>query len=174
MPGMAATASTSANAGFIFANTHRIRLVAHLDSPQEFRFDAMEINLKEGGPALRIGRGGFSLFKFKWDQPEARLPGRVLNSNKLGFRSKVVSRAHAEIWVEAGGKLFIRDMKSSGGTYLNGIRLSPAKTESPIFEVKDGDILQLGVDYCGGVVNFYQAVKMRIVIGRNADAIRVK
>ncbi|KAF9556883.1 hypothetical protein CPC08DRAFT_710877 [Agrocybe pediades] len=175
IPGMAATSSTSAaaasaDAGFISATTHRIRLVPHLDSPKAFRFEAIGINLKEGGPALRIERLRFSLFK--WNQPVPAM--KALDNNKLGFGSKVVSRAHAEIWVEAGGRFFIRDTKSSGGTYLNGVRMSPAKTESTIFEVKDGNILQLGVDYCGGVEDVYKAVKMSIVIGRNADAIRVK
>lgn len=31
--------------------------------------------------------------------------GGALTSNKVAFRSKVVSRAHAEIWVEAGGQV---------------------------------------------------------------------
>jgi hypothetical protein len=35
----------------------------------------------------------------------------ALGSNKLAFKSKVVSRAHAEIWVKKDGKFFIKDTK---------------------------------------------------------------
>jgi pSer/pThr/pTyr-binding forkhead associated (FHA) protein len=94
----------------------------------------------------------------------------ALNSNKLAFKSKVVSRAHAEIWVEAGGKFFIKDTKSSSGTFLNHVRLSPANTESRPHQMKDGDILQLGVDYQGGTEDMYKSVKIRIEVGREWQA----
>ncbi|TFK65261.1 hypothetical protein BDN72DRAFT_736475, partial [Pluteus cervinus] len=138
---------------------HRIRLVPHLDSRRSLRFDAIGRDLKEGDPALRIGRftdrSGLGLAAVN-----------ALNSNKLAFKSKVVSRAHAEIWVETGGKFLIKDTKSSSGTFLNHVRLSPANTESRPFPIKDGDILQLGVDYQGGTEDIYKSVKIRIEIGR--------
>jgi pSer/pThr/pTyr-binding forkhead associated (FHA) protein len=90
----------------------------------------------------------------------------ALGTNKLAFKSKVVSRAHAEIWVEGGGKFFIRDTKSSSGTFLNHMRLSPANTESRPYQMKDGDILQLGVDYQGGTEDIYKSVKIRVEMGR--------
>lgn len=90
----------------------------------------------------------------------------ALGSNKLAFKSKVVSRAHAEIWAEAGGKFYVKDTKSSSGTFLNHTRLSPANTESVNYQIKDGDILQLGVDYQGGTEDIYKSVKIRIEIGR--------
>lgn len=96
-----------------------------------------------------------------------------MNSNKLAFKSKVVSRAHAEIWVEAGtptAKFYIKDTKSSSGTFLNHIRLSPANTESKPFQLKDGDILQLGVDYQGGTEDIYKSVKIRLELGREWQA----
>src|SRR5690349_15630489 len=37
------------------------------------------------------------------------------------FDSKVLSRVHAEVWSDAG-KVYIRDLKSSNGTFLNGKR----------------------------------------------------
>ncbi|KAG2355594.1 hypothetical protein BDR07DRAFT_1453736 [Suillus spraguei] len=40
------------------------------------------------------------------------------------FDSKVLSRQHAEIW-EVSGKIYIKDVKSSNGTFINGERLSP-------------------------------------------------
>lgn len=50
-----------------------------------------------------------------------------------------VSRLHCAIkWIE--GQVYVIDLGSSNGTYLNGVRLTPY-TETP---VSDGDILYLG------------------------------
>lgn len=143
--------------------THRIRLVPHLDTRRSLRFEAIGRDLREGDGALRIGRftdrSGLGLAAVN-----------ALGSNKLAFRSKVVSRAHAEIWVEHGGRFFVRDTKSSSGTFLNHVRLSPANSESRPFQIKDGDIIQLGVDYQGGTEDIYKSVKIRIEIGREWQA----
>lgn len=91
--------------------------------------------------------------------------GRI-DSSRIAFKSKVVSRGHAEIWCEAGGKFFIRDTKSSSGTFLNHIRLSGPNLESRPFPIKDGDVVQLGVDYQGGTEEIYRCVKMRVELNR--------
>ncbi|TXT08855.1 hypothetical protein VHUM_02983 [Vanrija humicola] len=85
---------------------------------------------------------------------------------KAAFKSKVVSRAHAEIWCEPGGKFYIRDTASSSGTFLNHIRLSSPNVQSRPQLLKDGDVVQLGVDYQGGAEEMYRCVKMRVEIGR--------
>ncbi|WWC90468.1 uncharacterized protein L201_005404 [Kwoniella dendrophila CBS 6074] len=92
--------------------------------------------------------------------------GGDLNSNKVAFKSKVVSRGHAEIWCEDGGKFYIRDTSSSSGTFLNHIRLSSPNTDSRPTMLNDGDILQLGVDYQGGTEEMFRCVKIRVEIGR--------
>lgn len=143
--------------------SHRIRLVPHLDSRRTLRFDPICRNLKEGDTALRIGR-------FTDRSGMGLAAANALSSNKLAFKSKVVSRAHAEIWVEAGGKFFIKDTKSSSGTFLNHVRLSPANSESRQHQIKDGDILQLGVDYQGGTEDMYKSVKIRLEVGREWQA----
>eukprot|EP00047_Mylnosiga_fluctuans_P005296 m.239641 g.239641 ORF g.239641 m.239641 type:complete len:613 (+) comp13510_c0_seq1:34-1872(+) len=61
------------------------------------------------------------------------------------FDSKVLSRTHAEIWHDSG-KVYVKDTKSSNGTYLNDDRLSPSGCESEPRELCTGDRLQLGVD----------------------------
>ncbi|EIW71048.1 hypothetical protein TREMEDRAFT_27547, partial [Tremella mesenterica DSM 1558] len=61
------------------------------------------------------------------------------------FDSKVLSRTHAEIW-ERGGKIYMRDVKSSNGTFINGQRLSPEGVESQPFELKNEDIVEFGID----------------------------
>ncbi|KXN86843.1 hypothetical protein AN958_09579 [Leucoagaricus sp. SymC.cos] len=64
------------------------------------------------------------------------------------FDSKVLSRQHAEIW-EEGGKIYIKDVKSSNGTFINGDRLSPEGVESDPYEVKSDDIVEFGIDIVG-------------------------
>ncbi|KAF9102705.1 hypothetical protein BGX29_004283, partial [Mortierella sp. GBA35] len=61
------------------------------------------------------------------------------------FDSKVLSRVHAEVWSE-GGKVYIRDLKSSNGTFLNGKRLCHENTESEPFELNQNDSLEFGID----------------------------
>ncbi|KAJ7083608.1 hypothetical protein B0H15DRAFT_932277 [Mycena belliarum] len=61
------------------------------------------------------------------------------------FDSRVLSRQHAEVWEEAN-KIFIKDVKSSNGTFVNGERLSAEGRESEPYELKSDDILEFGVD----------------------------
>ncbi|KAH7100803.1 hypothetical protein BKA62DRAFT_234228 [Auriculariales sp. MPI-PUGE-AT-0066] len=137
------------------STARRIRLVPHLENNRSLHFDAITRDVRPGDVPLRIGR--FT---------DRNAGSAVTHSNnKLAFRSKVVSRGHAEIWLE-DATFYIRDTKSSSGTFLNHIRLAPPNTESRPFALKDGDILQLGVDYQGGTEEIYRCVKMRIEVGR--------
>ncbi|KAJ3724381.1 hypothetical protein C8R42DRAFT_448470 [Lentinula raphanica] len=153
---------------------HRLRLVPHLESRRSLHFDPITRDMRTGDPVLRIGR-------FTDRSGNSQNGGGVNNNNpnsfKLAFKSKVVSRAHAELWVESSSapsstapgsavKFFIKDTKSSSGTFLNHVRLSPANTESRPYQIKDGDILQLGVDYQGGSEDIYKSVRIRVEIGR--------
>jgi len=72
------------------------------------------------------------------------------------FQSKVVSRQHC-ILTYQGGKFLIKDTGSSSGTFLlsarfgdNPYRLSEQGRESNLFEVYDGDTIQLGEDFDQG------------------------
>jgi E3 ubiquitin-protein ligase DMA1/2 len=143
--------------------SHRIRLVPHLDNRRSLRFDPITRDITEGDAALRIGR-------FTERSGVGISQANAINSNKLAFKSKVVSRAHAEVWCEPEGKFFIKDTKSSSGTFLNHVRLSPANQDSRPFPLKDGDTLQLGVDYQGGTEDIYKCVRIRIEIGREWQA----
>jgi hypothetical protein len=64
------------------------------------------------------------------------------------FDSKVLSSQHAEVWEESG-KIFIKDVKSSNGTFINGERLSAEGLESEPFELKTDDIVEFGIDIVG-------------------------
>ena len=62
------------------------------------------------------------------------------------FDSKVLSRQHAEIWADRSGKIWIRDVRSSNGTFVNGSRLSAENRDSEPHELQTGDHLELGID----------------------------
>ncbi|GJE98252.1 SMAD/FHA domain-containing protein [Phanerochaete sordida] len=162
-PTSSAPPSAGSNVNHAGGPAHRIRLVPHLDSRRSLRFDPICRDVREGDAPLRIGR-------FTDRSGMGIAAANASGSNKLAFKSKVVSRAHAEIWAEQGGRFFIKDTKSSSGTFLNHVRLSPANTESRPSELKDGDLLQLGVDYQGGTEDIYKCVKIKIEVGREWQA----
>ena len=76
-----------------------------------------------------------------------------LKSLNIVFKSKVVSRDHAEFCVSETGQVMIRDVGSSSGTFLNRVRLSASGKESKMYPIKSGDVVQLGIDYQGRQVN---------------------
>ena len=75
------------------------------------------------------------------------------------FDSKVLSRQHAEVWEQDAKvipnllllswghednpalQIYIKDVKSSNGTFINGERLSGEGLESEPFELKSDDIV---------------------------------
>ena len=83
----------------------------------------------------------------------------------IGFKSKVVSRKHCE-FSYSSNQWWVKDVKSSSGTFLNHIRLSQPGLESKPFPVKDGDVVQLGIDFKGGEENIFRCVKIRIETNR--------
>ncbi|KAF9899482.1 hypothetical protein EC991_008845 [Linnemannia zychae] len=82
------------------------------------------------------------------------------------FDSKVLSRIHAEVWSDSG-KVYIRDLKSSNGTFLNGRRLSAESVESDAFILNQNDSLEFGIDIMdeGGSL-LHEKVACRIYISR--------
>lgn len=84
--------------------------------------------------------------------PEVIRIGRQTNKSTVPscdngfFDSKVLSRSHAEIWADGEGRICIKDIKSSNGTFINGVRLSKENEESEARELHIGDTLELGID----------------------------
>jgi hypothetical protein len=66
--------------------------------------------------------------------------------DNLLFDTKVLSRNHAECYADTQGRVFIRDLGSSNGTYINGRRLSPDTVPSEPFQLIEGHELALGID----------------------------
>ncbi|KAF5352156.1 hypothetical protein D9758_009262 [Tetrapyrgos nigripes] len=62
-------------------------------------------------------------------------------------------------------QIFIRDLKSYNGTFINGERLSQEGLESEPFGLKSNDIGELGIDIVGGdnKTIVYHKVAARVV-----------
>ena len=110
-----------------------IRIVPAMDSFTRLplRFDPIDRKVDDG-EILVVGRHTDRLVS---EHPTA-----------IVFRSKVVSRNHAKMWC-SNRQWYVQDVGSSSGTFLNHIRLSAANVESPPYAIKDGDIVQLGIDF---------------------------
>ncbi|KAF8866692.1 hypothetical protein BDZ45DRAFT_169260 [Acephala macrosclerotiorum] len=138
-----------------------IRFSAHQD-PRAQRpslvFSPMSRILPTGSEIIKVGR-----YSERDNQPVQAV--NVPSAAPVGFKSKVVSRRHCEFWC-AGGRWFIKDVKSSSGTFLNHIRLSSPATESRPFPVNDGDIVQLGIDFKGGEEMIFRCVKIRVELNK--------
>ena len=100
--------------------------------PLNNTFERKTITVPWAPEILRIGR-----------QTNAKTAPTPINGF---FDSKVLSRQHAEIWADRYGKIFIRDVKSSNGTFVNRTRLSAENKDSDPHELRDQDILELGID----------------------------
>lgn len=104
--------------------------------PLNGTFDRKQIALPFYPDTIRIGR-----------QTNAKTVPTPSNGY---FDSKVLSRQHAELWAEKQtGKVWIRDIKSSNGTFVNGQRLSQENQDSEPHELRPEDILELGIDIVG-------------------------
>ncbi|KAJ3195416.1 High affinity cAMP-specific 3',5'-cyclic phosphodiesterase 7A [Irineochytrium annulatum] len=103
--------------------------------------ELIERKIKEG-MVVKIGR-----MVVRDGQPQVR-QGKTSELD-VWYTSKVVSRNHAEVWIRDGQKIYIKDIGSSSGTFLNKMRLSPSGKESRPYPVKESDVIQFGVDYKG-------------------------
>jgi len=118
--------------------------------------ELVERRVREG-QSFKIGRQ-----VSKEIAPGAPIPiPETPNPLDVWFISKVVSRVHAEFSIKEG-VIYIRDVGSSSGTFLNKMRLSPTTKESKPFVVKEGDIIQFGVDYKGRPDDVYKSITVRI------------
>ena len=138
-----------------------IRLIPHQD-PRSTRpslaFPPTSRTLSHEDCVIRVGR-------YSERDTNPNPPPNTPSSAPVGFKSKVVSRRHCEFWC-SHGQWYIKDMKSSSGTFLNHIRLSQPSVESKPFPVHDGDVVQLGIDFRGGEEMIFRCVKIRVEVNR--------
>ncbi|KAF2734522.1 hypothetical protein EJ04DRAFT_466646 [Polyplosphaeria fusca] len=138
-----------------------IRFIPHQDpraGRPSLQFPTITRTLPDESCAIRVGR-----YSERDNLPE--IPSNVPSAAAVGFKSKVVSRKHCELWCK-DSQWYIKDVKSSSGTFLNHIRLSQPNVESKPFRLKDGDIIQLGIDFRGGEEMIFRCVKIRVECNR--------
>lgn len=134
-----------------------IRLIPHVEaraSRPSLHFQAVSRTLKNPGTIVRVGR---------YSERDTNIAED--NSLPVGFKSKVVSRRHCEFWCTSG-QWYVKDVKSSSGTFLNHVRLSSPGVESRPYPVNDGDVVQLGIDFKGGEEVIFRCVKIRVECNR--------
>ena len=153
--------ATSGSAGHAQEPMPTIRLIPHQD-PRSARpslaFPATSRTLPHEDSVIRVGR-------YSERDTHPNPPANTSSSAPVGFKSKVVSRRHCEFWCSQG-QWYIKDLKSSSGTFLNHIRLSQPSIESKPFPVHDGDVVQLGIDFRGGEEMIFRCVKIRVEVNR--------
>ncbi|KAH0559229.1 hypothetical protein GP486_004254 [Trichoglossum hirsutum] len=138
-----------------------IRFVPHHD-PRSTRpslvFSPISRTLPTPDAVIRVGR---------YSERDNNVPStpNAPSSAPVGYKSKVVSRRHCEFWC-TNGQWFIKDVRSSSGTFLNHIRLSSPGVESRPWPVNDGDVVQLGIDFRGGEEMIFRCVKIRVECNR--------
>lgn len=138
-----------------------IKFIPHHDprsNKPSLAFTATARTLPHEDCVIRVGR-----YSERDGQPNP--PTHLPSAAPVGFKSKVVSRRHCEFWCSKG-QWYIKDVKSSSGTFLNHIRLSQPGVESRPFPVNDGDVVQLGIDFRGGEEMIFRCVKIRIECNR--------
>ncbi|KAG7813467.1 hypothetical protein KL921_001013 [Ogataea angusta] len=101
---------------------HVVKLVSPDQSPSEF---VKILNVPLAPESLKIGR-----------QNVPKVTNKITDGY---FDSRVLSRNHAELFIR-DNKLYIRDLKSSNGTFINDEKLEPHKE----YELRLGDKLDLG------------------------------
>jgi len=139
-----------------------IKFIPHQDprsNKPSLAFSATSRTLPHEDCVIRVGR-----YSERDGQPNP--PSHLPSAAPVGFKSKVVSRRHCEFWCSKG-QWYIKDVKSSSGTFLNHIRLSQPSIESRPFPVNDGDVVQLGIDFRGGEEMIFRCVKIRIECNRS-------
>jgi pSer/pThr/pTyr-binding forkhead associated (FHA) protein len=140
-----------------------IRFVPHQDvhsTRPSLQFQAVSRIVSNEGTILRVGR-----YSEREEKAAGARDGNNTTSGPVGFKSKVVSRRHCEFWC-TNGQWYIKDVRSSSGTFLNHIRLSQPNVESRPFPVNDGDVVQLGIDFKGGEEMIFRCVKIRVECNR--------
>ncbi|KAF3483401.1 FHA domain-containing protein [Arthroderma uncinatum] len=139
-----------------------IRFFAYQDPHQNSRpslpFTPMTRTITDEASIIKVGR---------YSERDGVPPENTLGPSAapVGFKSKVVSRKHCEFSF-IGGQWHIKDVGSSSGTFLNHMRLSQPNVPSRQYAVRDGDIVQLGIDFRGGEELIFRCVRIRIECNR--------
>lgn len=130
----------------------------HHSSRPSLQFSPMTRTLPSEDCVIRVGRYS------ERDGVPIASPAEPSDA-PIGFKSKVVSRKHCEFSM-VNGQWHIKDVGSSSGTFLNRTRLSQPNMVSRLYAVRDGDIVQLGIDFRGGEEMIFRCVRIRVECNR--------
>lgn len=110
--------------------------------------DRLDVDEDEDKTMLLTGLDCFSLIKLKSVNDDGDILivplsfpysiGKKKTANDYSIDSPAISRKHANICME-DNNYFIEDLKSTNGTYVNGVRIKPMEK----IEIKEGDIVKL-------------------------------
>ncbi|KAJ3927279.1 MAG: SMAD/FHA domain-containing protein [Lentinula lateritia] len=98
-----------------------------------------QISLELGLPVM-LGRQG--IYEDDPSKTESLINGYFSYASGVGLNP--VSKRHALVWLEQNGKVFVQDLDSSNGTYINGVKLASGQPK----QLNTGDILRLGISFC--------------------------
>ncbi|KAF2723704.1 SMAD/FHA domain-containing protein, partial [Polychaeton citri CBS 116435] len=159
----AQTNGSDGSAGRGNQQTPTIRFIPHIETRStrpSLNFTALTRTLKTPTSIVKVGR---------YSERDSNNVHSTTSDDTtvpvIGFKSKVVSRRHCEFWC-TNGQWYVKDVKSSSGTFLNHVRLSAPGQESRPYPVNDGDVVQLGIDFKGGEEMIFRCVKIRIECNR--------
>ena len=158
-----APSNITTTAGTNTSQLPSLHLTPHQDprsSRPSLNFNPISRTLPSHTSVIRIGR-----YSDRDGPPELSTTGAGPSDAPVGFKSKVVSRRHCEFSC-VNSQWFVRDVKSSSGTFLNHIRLSQPGVESKPYPLNDGDVVQLGIDFKGGEETIFRCVKIRVELNR--------
>lgn len=141
--------------------TYSIRLTPFIDHSSNTQGLYFSPVLRKAKPNSKLSIGRYT------DKVRTAAQAPPGSDAPVVFKSKVVSRTHAEFYVDGNGNWFVKDLKSSSGTFLNHMRLSPAGVESSVTALQNGDVLQLGMDFRGGIEDVFRCVKMRVEVNKS-------
>ncbi|KAJ3860649.1 hypothetical protein EV359DRAFT_85110 [Lentinula novae-zelandiae] len=91
-----------------------------------------QISLELGLPVM-LGRQG--IYEDDPSKTESLSNGYFSYASGVGLNP--VSKRHALVWLEQNGKVFVQDLDSSNGTYINGVKLASGQPK----QLYTGDIL---------------------------------
>ncbi|KAJ3710599.1 SMAD/FHA domain-containing protein [Lentinula guzmanii] len=112
------------------------KTLALTPTESSLNFRPKEVHLEPGVPVI-LGRQGIYASE---DPSKEESPRNGYFSTAIGVLNPV-SKQHASVWVDTKGKVFIQDLNSSNGTYVNGVRLASGKAK----QLNTGEILRLGI-----------------------------
>ena len=96
-----------------------------------------------------------------------RVPGgyRTKETTDCGiFDCRVLSRKHAIIWYNSG-KIFLKDLDSSNGTFVNDKKVQAQK----VVHIEHGDVVQFGQDVCDMSLNQSKCIIAKVTLVGKED-----